>query len=158
MPHDLKEMEEQRQELGEWMTLTATTTAAARDLNWGMMASEFGRTPMLSSLSWTRTMGGGSRGMRRGSNDDDHRIDDHLPPRMLVNVPMPVVRYCTNSDFPGINLPPSLRDARADHPGWFNDASYSECKLLDVTRVLVPWEDWFDDDGGGKTKKASRHC
>jgi hypothetical protein len=158
VPHDLKEMEEQRLELGEWMTLTATTTAAAGDRNWGMMASEFGRTPMLSSLSWTRTVGGGSRGTRRGSNEDDHRIDDRLPPRMLVGVPMPVVRYCTNSDFPGINLPPSLRDARADHPRRFNDASYSECKLLDVTRVLVPWEDRFDDDGEGETKKAGRHC
>ncbi len=73
-------------------------------------------------------------------------------------MPMPVVCYCTNSDFPGINLPPLLRDARTDHPGRFNDASYSECKLLDVTTVLVPWEDWFDDDGGGETKKAGRHC
>ena len=121
------------------MTLTATTKAAAGDRDWGMMASEFGRTPTLSS--WTRPVGGGGGGTRRGSNDDDHCIDNCLPPRMLVGVPMPVVRYCTNSDFTGINLPPLLRDARTDHPGRFNNASYSECKLLNVTTVLVPWED-----------------
>jgi hypothetical protein len=50
MPHDLKEMEGQLRELGEWMTLTAMTTAAAGDYNRGTMASEFGRTPTLSSL------------------------------------------------------------------------------------------------------------
>ena len=50
--------------------------------------------------------GGGSRGTRRGLNDDDRRIDDRPPPRMLVSVPMPIVCYRTNSDFPGINLPP----------------------------------------------------
>jgi hypothetical protein len=59
VPHDLKEMEEQRWELGEWMTLTGTTTATAGD-----------------------------------------------PLRMLVCVPMPLVRYRTNLDFLGINLPP----------------------------------------------------
>ncbi len=70
-------------------------------------------------------------------------------------MPMPVVRYRTNSDFPGINLPPSQRDVRADHPGRFNDASYSKCKFLDVAAVLVPWEDWFDDDGG--SRQSGRH-
>jgi hypothetical protein len=120
------------------MTLTVTTTAAAGDRNRGMMASGFGRTPTLSSLSWTRTRGGGGGSTWRGSNDDDRSIDNRLPP---IGVPMPVVRYRTNLDFPGINLPPLLRDARADHPRRFNDALYSKCKLLDVTTVLVPWED-----------------
>jgi hypothetical protein len=106
VPHDLKEMEEQHRELGKWMTLMATTTATAGDCDRGMMASEFGRTPTLSSLSWTRTGGGGGGGTRRGSNNDDHCIDDRPPPRMLVGVPMPVVRYRTNLDFPGINLSP----------------------------------------------------
>ncbi len=69
-------------------------------------------------------------------------------------MPMPVVRYRTNLDFPGIDLPPSLRDARADHPGRFDDASYSECKFLDVATFLVLWEYRFDDDGGGKIKPA----
>jgi hypothetical protein len=138
---------------GEWMTLTAMT-AATGDPDRGMMALVFGWTLTLSSSLWTRTRGGGGRGTRRGSNEDDCHIDDRPPPRMLVGVPMPVVRYCTNSDFPGINLPPLLQDARADHPRRFNDASYSECELLDVTTVLVPWEDQFDDDGGGETKPA----
>jgi hypothetical protein len=92
--------------------------------------------------------------MRRGLNDDDHRIDNRPPPSMLVGVPMPVVHYRTNLDFPGINLPPSLWDARADHPGRFDNASYSKCKFLDVTTVLVLWEYWFNDDRGGKTKPA----
>ncbi len=69
-------------------------------------------------------------------------------------MPMPVVRYRTNSDFPGINLPPLLRDARADYPGRFNYASYSKCKFLDVVRVLVLWEYQFNNDGGGKTKPS----
>jgi hypothetical protein len=154
VPHDLKEMEGQLWELGEWMTLTAMTTAAAGDRDWGTMASEFGRTPKLSSLLWTRTVGVGGGGTRRESNDDNHCIDNRPPPRMLVGVPMPVVRYRTNSDFLGIDLPPSLRDARADHPGRFNDALYSECKFLDVAKVLVLWEYRFNDDGGGKTKPA----
>jgi hypothetical protein len=132
------------------MTLTATTTAAAGDCDRGMMASEFGRTLTLSSLSWTRTGGGGGGGTQHGSNNDNHRIDNRPPPRMLVGVPMPFVHYRTNLDFPGIKLPPSLRDARTDHPGRFDNASYSKCKLLDVTTVLVPWE----DDGGGETKPA----
>ncbi len=59
-----------------------------------------------------------------------------------------------NLDFPGINLPSLLQDARADHPGRFNDASYSEYEFLDVATVLVLWEYWFDNDGGGKTKPA----
>jgi hypothetical protein len=62
MPHNLNEMEGQRWELGEWMTLMATTTAAAGDSDQGTMASEFGRTPTLSSSSWTRT--GDGRGRR----------------------------------------------------------------------------------------------
>ncbi len=76
MPHNLKEMEGQLWELGEWMMLTAMTTATAGDCDWGTMALEFGRMLTLSSLSWTRTMGGGGGGMRRGSNDDDRLIDD----------------------------------------------------------------------------------
>jgi hypothetical protein len=76
VPHDLEEMEGQLRELGEWMTLTAMTTAAAGDRDWGTMASEFGRTPTLSSLSWTRTVGGGGGGTRCGSNERDRRIDD----------------------------------------------------------------------------------
>jgi hypothetical protein len=92
--------------------------------------------------------------MRHGSNYNDHHIDDCPPPRMLVGMPMPIVRYRTNSDFPGINLPPLLRDARANHPGRFDNASYLECKFLDVTMVLVPWEDQFDDERGGETKPA----
>ncbi len=155
MPHDLEEMEGQLRELGEWMTLTATTTAVAGDCDRGTMASEFRRMPTLSSSSWTRTVGGGGGGTRRGSNDDDRRIDDRLPPRMLVGVPMPVVRYRTNSDFPGIDLPPSLRDARADHPRRFDDASYSECEFLDVAPILVPWEYRFDDDGGARQSRPS---
>jgi hypothetical protein len=136
------------------MMLTATTTAAAGDRDRGTMASEFGRMPTLSSSSWTRTVGGGGGGTRRGSNDYDFRIDDRPPPRMLVGVPMTIARYRTNSDFPGIDLPPSLWDARADHPGRFDDASYSECEVLDVVTVLVPWEYWLDDDRGGETKPA----
>ncbi len=154
MPHDLEEIEGQLRELGKWMTLTAMMTATAGDRDRGTMALEFGRMPTLSSLSWTRTVGGEDGGTRCGSNDDDRRIDDRPPPRMLVGVSMPVVRHRTNSDFPGIDLPPSLRDARADHPGWFNYASYSQCKFLDVATVLVPWEYRFDDDGGGETKPA----
>jgi hypothetical protein len=73
---------------------------------------------------------------------------------MLVGVPMPVMHYCTNLDFPGIDLPPLLWDARVDHPGRFDDASYSKCKFLDVPTVLMLWEYRFDDDGGGKTKPA----
>jgi hypothetical protein len=88
------------------MTLTARTTAATGDHDRGMMATEFGRMPMLSSL--TRTRGGGGGGTRHGSNDNNYRIDDCQPPRMLVGMPMPVVRYHTNLDFPGINLPPLL--------------------------------------------------
>jgi hypothetical protein len=114
------------------MTLTATTTAAAGDPYRGRMASEFRRTPTLSSSSWTRTVGLGGGGTRRGSNDNDRCIDNRPPPRMLVGVPMPILRYRTNSDFPGIDLPPSLRDARADHHGRFDDASYSEWEFLDV--------------------------
>jgi hypothetical protein len=152
--HDLKEMEGQLWELGKWMTLMATTTAAAGDCNWGTMASEFGKTPTLLSLSWTRTIGVGGGGTRRGSNDNNRRIDNRPPPRMLVGMPMPVVRYPTNSDFPGINLPPLLQDGWADHTGRFNNASYSKCKFLDVVMVLVLWEYPFNDDGGGKTKPA----
>jgi hypothetical protein len=92
--------------------------------------------------------------MRHGLNKDNRCIGNHLPPRMLVGVPMPVMRYRTNSDFPEIDLPPLLWDARADHPGRFDDSSYSECKLLDVPTVLVPWEYQFDDDGGCETKPA----
>ncbi len=136
------------------MTLTAMKTAVAGDRNRGTMASEFGQTPTLSSSSWTRTVGGGGGGTRRGLNDDNYCINDPLPLRMLVGVPMPVMRYRTNSDFPGTDLPPSLWYARADHPRRFDDASYSECKLLDVATVLVPWEYWFDDEGGGETKTA----
>jgi hypothetical protein len=137
------------------MKLTATTMAAAGDCNQGMMVSEFGWTQTLSLSSWMRTGGGGGGGTQRGSNNNNRCIDDCPPPRMLVGMPMPVVRYRTDSDFPGINLPPSLRDARADHPGRFNEVLYSECKLLDVATVLEPWEDWFDNDGGGKTKPVS---
>jgi hypothetical protein len=148
MPHDLKEMD------GKWMTLTAMTTAAAGDRDRAMMALEFGRTPTLSSSSWRRTGGGGGGGTRRGLNDNDHRINNRPPSRMLIGVLMPAVRYHTNLDFLGINLPPSLRDARTDHPGRFDDALYFDCKLLDVATDLLPLEDRFDDDGGGKTKPS----
>jgi hypothetical protein len=47
VPHDLKEMEGQLWKLGEWMMLTAMTTAAAGDCNRGTMASKFGRMPTL---------------------------------------------------------------------------------------------------------------
>ncbi len=77
MPHDLDEMEGQRQELGGWMTLTVMTSAATGDCNQGMMASEFGWRPMLLLLLlWTRNGGGGGGGTRHGWNDDDRRIDD----------------------------------------------------------------------------------
>ncbi len=154
MPHDLKEMEGQLWELGEWVTLTATTMAAAGDPDRGTMASEFGRTPTLSSSLWTKAVGGGGGGTQRGSNNDNRCIDNRPPLMMLVSVPMTVVRYRTSSDFPGIYLPPLLQDTRADHPGRFDDASYSEYKFLGVATLLVLWEYWFDDDGGGKTKPA----
>ncbi len=70
-------------------------------------------------------------------------------------MPMPVVPYRTNSDFLGIDLPPSLQDARADHPGRFDDASYSEYEFLDVAMVLVLWEYRFDDDGGARQSRPS---
>ncbi len=60
MRHNLNEMEGQRWELVKWMTLMATTTTAMGDCNQGTMASGFGRTPTLSSLSWTRTGGEGA--------------------------------------------------------------------------------------------------
>jgi hypothetical protein len=40
VPHDLKEMEGQLLELGEWMTLTVMTMDAAGDRDRGTMASE----------------------------------------------------------------------------------------------------------------------
>jgi hypothetical protein len=64
---------------------------------------------------------------------------------------MPVMRYHTNSDFPGIDL---CNNVRADYPRRFDNASYSECKLLDVAMVLVPWEYRFNNKGGGDTKPA----
>jgi hypothetical protein len=76
VPHDLEEMEGQLRELGEWMMLTVMTTAAAGYRDRGTTASEFGRTPTLSSSSWTRTVEGGGGVTRRGSNDDDRRIED----------------------------------------------------------------------------------
>jgi hypothetical protein len=78
MPHNLKKMEGQLWELGEWMMLTAMMTAALGDCNWGMMASEFGRMPTLLSLLWTRTVGGGGGGTRHGLNDEDRCIDNQL--------------------------------------------------------------------------------
>ena len=68
-------------------------------------------------------------------------------------MPVPIVRRRTNSDFPGIDLPPPVRDGRADHPGRFDDAEYSECEVLADATVLVPWDedddgDDDDDDGG----------
>ena len=51
-------------------------------------------------------------------------------PPLLVNTPIPIINFRTNSDFPASKLPPSHWITRALPPLPFEDAKYSNCIAL----------------------------
>jgi len=59
------------------------------------------------------------------------------PQQLLVNTPIPIINFRTNSDFPASKLPASQWTQMAQPPIQFEEAEYSECDRV-ITRVLVP--------------------
>ena len=140
-------------------TSSATNTMTSTSLSSSYATTSSGIWESFVVVDAERTGGGGPPPPRRQSSSSftsrhhhrhhrPHRDDRTLydPPRLLVGVPMPVVHMRTNSDFPGRDLPSSMWNTMADHPGVFDDAMYSECDVLDSATVLVPWNDDDDDD------------
>lgn len=58
---------------------------------------------------------------------------------MLVNTPIPIINFRTNSDFPGSKLPPVQWAHVAKYPEPFSDAEYSQCARVSKP-VLVPFD------------------
>jgi len=63
-------------------------------------------------------------------------------PRLLVDTPIPIVNFRTNSDFPASALPASQWMTMAQPPVEFGEAEYSECARVGMGQsVLVPCGD-----------------
>lgn len=65
-----------------------------------------------------------------------------LPSSLLVNTPIPIINFRTNSDFPASTLPASQWMEVAKPPVPFDDAEYSHCDRI-ATRVLIPCDDYL---------------
>ena len=64
-------------------------------------------------------------------------------PQLLVNSPMPIINFRTNSDFPGSPYPSSQWHMVSKHPLPFPDAEYLSCTRYVGTSVLIPVDDYY---------------
>ncbi|KAL9189578.1 hypothetical protein ACHAXT_009253 [Thalassiosira profunda] len=95
------------------------------------------RERLRNALSYGAEMDWQRRELEEAHRRHVDEMRSHPAPPRMVNRPVPIVNFRTNSDFPASDLPASRWGQVAAHPVEFDDAEYSHC-TRSTRHVLVP--------------------